>query len=798
VGIRIRGGRSAFVGILIATALAAGSVAIVRALSGGSSTADLAVKGRPGIATAAPVVNFKRLALHDTPEARVLMGRERETLPKHWLQRQERIEENRSAVGPSADGGARQLPLEPSPAASSPALSANFNAVDDNNVFIPPDTEGAPGPDKLLITVNGTVRIEQKSDGSVLSTQTLNNFFSAIPGVGTVFDPHVLYDPYANRWIVVAVSNAALATADVLLAVSQTSDPAGAWNEYRVDVDGTDQTWGDYPTVGFNKNWIVVSLNMFTNSGFGTCAGLPFCGTQTYAFDKAKAYAGGGAYQLFTLPYPTFDDFSLSPTAMYDANATDMYLVEDYDGTGLFSSLPLRLFKISGPVGSATMTRLSDPSGAALSALGHWSDVWGSGVGFAPQLGSTMKIDNGDARLSQCLYRNASIWCANTTFLPSTLPTHSAVQWYEIDPAASTPNVVQAGRISDGTGVQFFAYPSVAVNKYNDALLGFSRFSASQYASADYAYRSCTNAPNTFQDEAVFQAGAGPYFKTYGGTRNRWGDYSGTWVDPSDDTSMWTIQEYAKAPAVTGTWGTWWGKLAAQAHAAPTAPSLASSDHTPGVASSSQVVHVSLTPADDCALSYIYRWSTTATDSPDPATDAVVSGNARALASPSLAVGSSWWLHLEAVNADGSASAVAHLGPFPIVSPPPPPPPPPPPTTTTTPPPQPPPPCSVPNVRGQTLTAAKTALVAAHCSAGVIRSVFSKTVAKGRVISQSAPPGGQLANGASIDLVVSKGPPPVKVTLCYRHRTVRVTKSVARKLRRQGAKLGTCRAARRR
>jgi len=780
--------RVALVAALLAIAFAAAAlVGSVRSGSTSSSKTAAAAAGTSGTATAAPVVNFRRLARKHRRAARILMGREFEALPPHWQQRQERLE-RLSAAGRVAAPRARTFRAEPS-ASPSPSLANNFDAVDDNNLFIPPDTEGAPGLDKLVVTVNGTVRIQQKSDGTVLSSVLLNSFFNGIPSVGTVFDPHVLYDPYTGRWIVVAVSDST--TANVLLAVSQSSDPSLNWNEYSIDADPTNQAWADYPTVGFNRNWIVVSVNMF--------AGNSFVRTQTYAFDKGKAYAGagagGGAYQVFTRLYATDEDFTLAPAATYDPNADDLYLTEDYDGTGTFSTLPLRLFKLSGPVGSATLTRLSDPSGSALTMLGHWSDVTAGSVGFAPQLGSNKPIDNGDARLTQCVYRNGAVWCANTVFLPS--PSRSAVQWYEIDPATS--RVLQAGRIQDATGVQFFAYPSIAVNKFNDALLGFSRFASNQYASADYAYRGCGDPANTFQDEAQYKAGAGSYFKTYSGTRNRWGDYSGTWVDPSDDASMWTIQEYAKAPpnSNSGTWGTWWGTLAPQFHAGPAPPSPASSDHTPGVSSGDQVVHVSWAPADDCAVKYVYKWSTNPGDVPDPATDPTAPASTTALASPALTPGSSWWLHLEALDGGGTASSVAQLGPFPIVSPPPPPPPPTTTTTTTTSPPPPPPVCVVPAVKGKTLAAASASLQAAHCKTGTITRRFSSTVRTGRVISQGIAAGAQRANGAAVSLVVSKGrapfKPPVRVTICYRHHTLHVTRAVWRRLHKHGATLGRCR-----
>ena len=93
---------------------------------------------------------------------------------------------------------------------------------------------------------------------------------------------------------------------------------------------------------------------------------------------------------------------------------------------------------------------------------------------------------------------------------------------------------------------------------------------------------------------------------------------------------------------------------------------------------------------------------------------------------------------------------------------------------------------------------AATALKAAHCSLGRRGSAYSKTVPKGRIVSQSPPAGSQGASGAPVNVVVSKGRRVAKVTICYRHRTIRVTRAVAKKLRRHGATLGPCRAAKRR
>jgi hypothetical protein len=68
-------------------------------------------------------------------------------------------------------------------------------------------------------------------------------------------------------------------------------------------------------------------------------------------------------------------------------------------------------------------------------------------------------------------------------------------------------------------------------------------------------------------------------------------------------------------------------------------------------------------------------------------------------------------------------------------------------------------PCVVPKVKGKTVAAAKRAIKAHHCTVGRIKHALSRTVKKGRVISQKPRPGRRLKHGAKVNLVVSKGRP---------------------------------------
>src|SRR5579862_2853940 len=108
----------------------------------------------------------------------------------------------------------------------SPPPTSSFQALADDGSGIPPDTDGAVGPNHLMVILNRQVGYQDKT-GNLLFSESLPSFWSSIPGLTDVFDSKVLYDPYSGRFLLVTLANDFTANSMVLIGVSQTSSPLG-------------------------------------------------------------------------------------------------------------------------------------------------------------------------------------------------------------------------------------------------------------------------------------------------------------------------------------------------------------------------------------------------------------------------------------------------------------------------------------------------------------------------------------------------------------------------------------------
>jgi hypothetical protein len=198
----------------------------------------------------------------------------------------------------------------------------------------PPDQGMCVGNNYVVEAVNDVFNVYSAGTGaSVLPDNTatnivsgfprnvnhaidLNSFYGYAPAINRstgvrgpfVTDPSCLYDAQTQRFFVVVLTlevnptSGAFTTVNHLdIAVSQTSNPTGGWNIYRVDVtnDGTNTGGvnpgpylGDYPHIGADANGFYITTNAYP----WCCNG--FSGAQIYAFSKAQLAAGAASVTM--------------------------------------------------------------------------------------------------------------------------------------------------------------------------------------------------------------------------------------------------------------------------------------------------------------------------------------------------------------------------------------------------------------------------------------------------------------------------------------------------------------------
>ncbi|NOX36348.1 MAG: T9SS type A sorting domain-containing protein [Calditrichaeota bacterium] len=521
-----------------------------------------------------------------TPEARAQVGdyrQYRQNVPKTlsasgWFNKMRRAGKIPSTVlkqpiTPSAPFGVSEI-LQP--LVSSPSMIGNTTIAinyDDNatlnggSATIPPDPIAAVGPNHFVLMVNVAIEWYTK-DRTRQKQVNLDAFFSATSPQYGLFDPWIVYDQYADRFVMMAVEQDDGSESSYLhIAVSDDSDPNGTWYFQKfnaVVAFGTTNTWPDYPKLGVGPKALYITGNMFAFSG-------GFQGTRLWIIDKGLGtgglYDGGtstvNVYDPSTAAGLTDQAFTLQPAHMYGTppGNVDNYLFSSRWDDGQGNNDLIGIFQVEDPLGNAggpTFTvKFVNPGEIHNNS---------AGVPNAPQLGdSNHDIDTDDGRAMFCVWRDGKLWGAFTTNPSSGNEAGQATAfWFRVNTTNWSNPVIEAQGYVDGEDIAastYTFYPAIVPNQDGDAVICFSASGSNIYPGAYYALIK----NDVLQSSEVLKAGEDSYWRTFLGPigRNRWGDYGSAALDPADDLTFWLFHEYALPRATPdplfgeyGRWGT--------------------------------------------------------------------------------------------------------------------------------------------------------------------------------------------------------------------------------------------------
>lgn len=474
------------------------------------------------------------------------------------------------------------------PVAGSPqSIGLNFTAATLAESAFPPDTMGAAGPTQFIIALNSRIRSFNKKTGvadGVLNIDT-DVFFQGVmtPPASNNFtsDPRIRYDRLSGRWFITIIDVPGRAGDQpnrVLLAVSDggviTSNTVWTFFFFRHDTvtpTGDSNAFADYPTLGIDANALYIGVNIFSARGRGS-----FASTTGFVVRKSSVLGNGPivvtAFRGLVAKMQGILTGLYTPQGVdnYDPAATEGYFI----GVDPSFSGRLHLLRILNPGGNPTTpgrVQINVPATGGTISVPHLGNTGGSAG----------NLDGLDRRLIAAHLRNGRLWttaniAVDNTGIPSGVDTRNGVRWYELQGIASgqTPSVVQSGTVfqptaSNDTLQRHYWMGSIMVSGQGHAAMGFSVAGANERINAATVGRLASDAPGTMRTPVLYTASSTAYNPPQdpgSAEGRRWGDYTYTSLDPSDDMTMWTIQQFCDA---TDSYGVRVAKLLAPPPAVP-------------------------------------------------------------------------------------------------------------------------------------------------------------------------------------------------------------------------------------
>jgi hypothetical protein len=432
-------------------------------------------------------------------------------------------------------------------------IGANFltSTISNTVGYIPPDCNGAAGPTQILVVANGRIRVYSKAGVLGGLDVTTDAFFTSVRNGSSISDTHVRYDRLSAKWFVVAI-NVASTNNRVVIAVSSgpTITNSSSFTFFYFDFTlvspaGDNGKFLDYPTLGVDANALYIGGVRFDPNLFNGCP----------VFVVRKSSVTGAGPIVVT----AFRNVGGTASGIYvpqgvdndDPAATEGYFI----GTDAGTYSLINITRVSNPGGTPSITNLT-----GITIPTNNNPVLQYHQGAA----ANRRLDGLDDRLFAAhIMKNkltglSSLWTAHSTKVnnagvASGTMDRNASRYYQFGNLTSTPVLMQSGTQYDGaaSNPRGFWIPSIAMTGQGHAVLAFSTAGATAYANAGVSGHYSVDAAGQLQSFVLATASSTAY-NIQATDGQRWGDYSQVVVDPNDNMTLWTFQEYCNA---SNSWG---------------------------------------------------------------------------------------------------------------------------------------------------------------------------------------------------------------------------------------------------
>ncbi len=185
------------------------------------------------------------------------------------------------------------------------SLVHNFDGLKDQDGVSPPDPTGDIGANHYVQMVNSgsgaRFQIWNKQGQSVYGPANTSTIWDQVNS-GSIGDPIIQFDHSAGRWLMLEMQG--FSDNQLLIAVSDTDDPTGSWQAWRINCQG----FPDYPKLYVWDNAYFVTVNEIVNGN--VCTG--------YALNKQDILQGAAEVATYRFAMPNFQAIQYQPATGAD------------------------------------------------------------------------------------------------------------------------------------------------------------------------------------------------------------------------------------------------------------------------------------------------------------------------------------------------------------------------------------------------------------------------------------------------------------------------------------------------
>ena len=385
----------------------------------------------------------------------------------------------------------------------------------------PPDPSGAVGLNHYVQMVNTAMQVFDKNGKSLYGPTSLSSVF---PGSDNEGDPIVLYDQFADRWL---ISQFQASGNKMLIAISKTNDPLGGWYYYDYDFD----QFPDYPKFSIWSDGYYMTANMEVQNAV--------------CFERDKMLLGDPSARVVALTFPDLETngfFSALPAHVNGKslphNPINFFYFQD-DGWA-YGNDRIKIWEMTvdwkNPSSSQIILKQELEVAPFNSEFDdNWNDIM--------QPGTPKKLDAvPGAFMYMAHYRSFgtynSVTLCHTVDVDLSSSIRSGIRWYELQEEEGVWKINQQSTYGPDTDNRWMG--SIAMDIQGNIGLGYSVSSSTTFPSLRFTGRK-NNDPlsqMTISESNAF-IGTGSQINT-----NRYGDYSQMTLDPSDGLTFWYTGEF--------------------------------------------------------------------------------------------------------------------------------------------------------------------------------------------------------------------------------------------------------------